>query len=66
MAVLTVACLLCHCSPWFTLSVVIGTQAIRALWLYLKAHQASRDVKVFEHQAHDILKELAKAHPATE
>src|SRR5579875_3124364 len=36
MAVLALACILVGAGPWFALSVILGTQAIRALWLYLK------------------------------
>ena len=63
MSVLSLACLLCGTGPWFALSVVLGSQAIRALWLYLKAHQSSRDVKMLEEQAIDVAKELACRHP---
>lgn len=64
MSVLSLACLLIGTGPWFALSVVLGSQAIRALWLYLKAYQASRDVKFMEQQALEVIRELAAAHPA--
>jgi hypothetical protein len=64
MSVLALACILMHAGPWFALSVVLGTQTLRALWLYLKAHQSRRDVKALEEQALDYAKELAAIHPS--
>ena len=64
MTVLALACLVFGSGPWFALSVVIGTQAIRALVLYWRTHQASRDVKFVEQQALEVIRELAAAHPA--
>jgi len=64
MSVLVGACLLFGSGPWFALSVVIGTQALRALWLYWKAHQARQDVRFMEQQALQVIRELAAAHPS--
>lgn len=64
MSVLAIACLLCGTGPWFALSVVVATQMVRALWLYLKVHQSSRDVQALEGQAVDVARELAAIHPA--
>ena len=63
MSVLALACMAFGAGPWFALGVVIGTQAIRALVLYLKAHRAAQDVKFVEQQALEVIRELAAAHP---
>jgi hypothetical protein len=63
-SVLSLVAWLCGASGWFALAIVIGTQLIRALWLYRKAYVAAQIVGQFEQQAVDVLRELAQLHPA--
>lgn len=62
-SVLALCCLFLNVGTGFTVSVIIASQAARVLWLYLKAHRASRDIGVFEQQTIDVAKELATLHP---
>jgi hypothetical protein len=64
MSVIAISCLLIGTGPWFAISVVVCSQLVRALWLYLKAYQSSRDVRMLGDQALDVVKELATIHPA--
>ena len=66
MAVLSIVCMLCHTSGWFALMVIIGSQVVRALWLYLKSYRAARVCGQFEQQCIDVVGELAQLHPYQE
>lgn len=64
MCVLALACLLLRTGPLFALSIVLATQAMRALWLFWKSVQSKQDVKLLEGQAMEVALDLARLHPA--
>ena len=63
MSVLAIFCALCHTNPWITVGVIVGTQALRTLWLYRNVYLAAQDTKMMERQAIEVVRELAALHP---